>query len=244
MPEITIKGPRGDLPALFAAPQGKGLWPGVVVIHDALGISSDLEHQTEWLAHNGFLAIAPDLYSWGGQLRCMFSAIGDIMRRKGRSFDEIEAARSWLATQPDCTGKVGIMGFCMGGGFAVVLAPRAYGFSASSVNYGAFPDDAETLLSTACPIVASYGAKDPTLMGAAARLEAMLTALAIPHDVKEYPDAGHSFMNDHDPADVPFLFKIMSVTAGGARFHAPSAEDARRRVAAFFAEHLGTTATS
>lgn len=242
MPEIILASPRGQFPAWITMPEGTGPWPGVVVIHDALGMSGDLHRQTEWLAKQGFLAIAPDLFSWGGRVRCMFGAISDVVRRRGRSFDEIESARRYLSERPDCTGKVGIMGFCMGGGYAVVLAPRQYGFAASSVNYGALPGDAETLLASACPIVASYGAKDSTLRGAADRLEQILTSAGVPHDVKEYAEAGHSFMNNHDIRDVPFLFRVMSVTAGGAKFHAPSAADARQRIVAFFTQHLALPA--
>ena len=82
-------------------------------------------------------------------------------------------------------------------------------FSAASVNYGSVPSDAEVLLATACPIVGSYGAKDKSLRGAAARLERILTAAGVPHDVKEYADAGHSFLNDHDPSSIPLVFKLM-----------------------------------
>ena len=85
----------------------------------------------------------------------------------------------------------------MGGAFALLLA-SGRGFSASSVNYGGkLPADVDSFLATACPIVASYGAKDRWNQGVADQLERALERALIAHDVKEYPDAGHSFMNNH-----------------------------------------------
>src|SRR5438876_999770 len=131
MTEVPIATDHGDMPAYVSTPTTPGPWPGVVVIHDAMGMGADTRVQTDWLAGEGFLAGAPE------------------------------------------------------------------------------------------------------------RLERALTANAVPHDVKEYPGAGHGFLNDHESVGdpIPFMVKVMRPLMG----YGPDAtctEDARRRITAFFGEHL------
>ncbi|MDL4776432.1 MULTISPECIES: dienelactone hydrolase family protein [Thermomonosporaceae] len=235
MPDITIPaGPR-ELPGYLAVPEGTGPWPAVVILFEAFGAVADMRAQADRFASRGYLAVLPDFYDGAPWVRCVRKAMTDMRSQRGPIYDGIEAARSWLAGRDDCTGAVGVAGFCMGGGFALVAAAR-YGFQAAAVNYGILPRHPEDALAGACPVVASYGGADRTLRGAAARLERALTVADVPHDVKEYPGTGHSFLTD---ATVPGPLGPVARVALGIGKGRENAADAWERVFAFFAEHVG-----
>ena len=121
----------------------------------------------------------------------------------------------------------------MGGGFALVVA--ATGFDAAAPNYGVLPKNTEEALSGACPIVASYGARDVSLRGAAAKLDRTLHDLDVPRDVKEYPTAGHSFLNERffGPSVTHSVQRVLHLGPDPV-----AAPDAWARIESFFDKHL------
>jgi carboxymethylenebutenolidase len=153
MPDIRFPVADGAWPAYLAVPSATpGPWPAVVVIHEAFGLNDDIRAKAEEFAARGYLALAPDLFDGRSWIRCIRSAISQLRAGHGPAFAALDAARAFLTARPDCTGKAGVIGFCLGGGFALLCAPRP-GFDVAAVNYGDVPKDAESVLSGACPIV-------------------------------------------------------------------------------------------
>jgi carboxymethylenebutenolidase len=204
----------------------------VVLAHEIFGIDEVMKRQTERMARAGYLTLAIDLYSAGGAKRCVISTMRSLFSGTGRAYTDIETARQWLLDQNDCTTRVGVVGFCMGGGFALICAGD---FDAAAVNYGQLPKNFEQVLARACPIVGSYGAKDKSLQGTAAKLDDALAAAGVAHDVKEYPGAGHSFMNDA-PVGPRALRPLLKIAGMGP--NPAAASDAWSRIEHFFSEHL------
>jgi carboxymethylenebutenolidase len=225
------------LHAYLATPSGTGPWPGVVMIHEVFGLDDVMRRHADRLADLGYLTVAVDLFSAGSRLRCLVGTMTAMLRGRGRAFADIAAARDYLTQSTACTGKIGVIGFCIGGGFALLTA--ADGYSAAAVNYGQLPRHLDTVVVDACPIVASYGGRDPSLRGAARRLDTVLTDAGVPHDVKEYPRASHAFLNDAEagPRVLRPLFRVAGIGPEPG-----SAHDAWQRIADFFSAHLGTSA--
>jgi carboxymethylenebutenolidase len=227
VPASTL--PGGVDAYLALPPVGEGPWPGVVVLHESFGLNDDIRQQADRLAAAGYVALAPDLI---GSWRCLLATFRALNAGRGKAFDDIDATRSALSAREDCTGRVGVIGFCMGGGFA--LASAARGFDAAAPNYAHLPKDVDAALRGACPVVASYGGKDRMMPGGtAAKLEAALERAGVEHDVHEYPEAGHSFLNRHDLGPGGALLRV-----AGIGYHQPSAEDAWGRILRFFSVHL------
>jgi carboxymethylenebutenolidase len=135
----------------LASPPGTGPWPAVVMIHEIFGLDDVMRGHADRLAGLGYLTLAVDLFSAGGNARCLVSTMTAMIRGRGRAFSDISAAHDYLAASPDCAGKIGVIGFCIGGGFALLTANS--GFDAAAVNYGQLPRHLGEAVAGACPTV-------------------------------------------------------------------------------------------
>jgi carboxymethylenebutenolidase len=232
--EVQIPSTDSALAGLLGIPDGAGPFPVVVVVHEVFGIDESMRAQVAKLASLGYLAIMPNLFSRGGARKCLTATFKALTAQKGQAFDDVSAARNFALALPQASQKVGVIGFCMGGAFALVLAGR--GYDVSAVNYGQLPENLDEILSTACPIIGSFGGSDSSLKGAAATLENALTRHDVKHDVKEYSNTGHAFMNpvQAGPALLrPILKRVLGIAPAPEQ-----AKDAWARIDAFFKQEL------
>ncbi|MFN4001605.1 dienelactone hydrolase family protein [Microcella sp.] len=228
--------PRGgELTAVLGVPEGSGPFVPLVVVHEVFGIDESMRDHLERLTRLGYLVVMPNLFSRGGARRCLVATFRALRSGTGAAFDDIEAARQYLLARADTTEHAGVIGFCMGGGFALLLAGQG-GYGAASINYGMLPDDLDATLDGACPVVGTFGGRDRTLRGAAARLEAALVARGIEHDVVEYPEAGHAFLNAHAAGST--LTRVMMKPMMGSGHRPVEADDAWARIDGFFRRTL------
>ncbi len=229
-----VAGGSRRLRGYLAQPSGDGPFPAVLMIHEAFGLDDITIRHADRMAAAGYLTLAVDLFSDGGARRCLVSTMRALAAGQGQAFKDLAAARQWLLESGRSTGKIGVIGFCMGGGFALVCAGPGHGFAASSANYGQLPASFDALAG-GCPVLGSYGGKDRGLRGAAARLDAELTRVGVEHEVTEYPHAGHSFLND-EMGGPWFLRPVLRLAGMGPE--PATAAVAWGRIDEFFAEHL------
>ena len=219
------------MPAVLTLPDGAdGPVPGVLMIYEIFGMSDEMRRVARDLAAEGYAVLIPDVFA-RGRVRplCVAATMRTMVTGRGAAMDDLEAARRWLADRPEVDGtRLGAIGFCMGGSFALLLA-RTGLYKVSAPFYGRPPD-----LPRSCPVVASFGGRDLGMRGAPEKLTADLDAAGVPHDVKVYPEAGHSFFT-RTPGLTGQLVRRLPIHA---EYHEASAQDAHRRVVAFFEEHL------
>ena len=226
---------EGDLHGLLGVPDGAGPFPALVVVHEVFGVDDAMRDHLERLVGLGYLVLMPELFSRGGRRRGLVATFRALREGSGAAFDDVEAARALRLSRPEARGSVGVIGFCMGGGFALLLAGSG-DYGAASVNYGMLPPDLDDALDGVCPIVGSFGGRDRTLRGAAARLESALAARGIEHDVVEYPGAGHAFLNERHAG--PRLMRVLMGPAMGLGPRPVEAADAWQRIDRFFQRQL------
>lgn len=219
----------GTVATYIARPTRDGPSPGLMVFHEAFGLNDDIRRIADRFARNGYVVAAPDLI--GGGFGCLVKVFRDLSRGDGPTFDKARASISFLANQADVDeGRLGLVGFCMGGDFALALGIDDR-IKVTAPNYGKAPDD--THLEELCPVVASYGQKDKMFRSNAARLETVLSAAGIDNDVKLYPNAGHSFINTYAPWYTAIMGPVMAVG-----YHHDEAEDAWSRMLTFFRQQM------
>ena len=181
------------------------------------------------LAAEGWVVLIPDLFARGAKALCVAKAIRTMRSGSGPELDDLESARRWLAERPEVDGdRIGAIGFCMGGAFALLLAETGL-YKVSAPFYGRTRD-----LSRACPVVASFGGRDASTRGYPERLTANLDRFGVPHDIAHLPRGRPLVHDPHAGRDGPGR----PADADPRRVPRASARDAHRRIVAFFREHL------
>jgi carboxymethylenebutenolidase len=205
-------------------------WPGLVVIHEIFGTNDDIRGIARRFADEGYLAAVPNLMAGGLHLACVLRAMRALAAGRGPAVDALEAVVDVLEARSDA-GKVGAVGFCMGGGFALLLGTRER-LAAAGVFYGDIRQREE--LARVCPVTGGYGGRDRLFAPKGRELIAALDALGREHDVRIYEHAGHSYMNRAGHPVLAALTRPLMHVA----YDADAAEDSWRRMLAFFASHL------
>ncbi len=201
---ITVPSPQGNgsIKGYFAAPaKASGKLPGVLVIHENRGLNPYIEDVARRLATENFIAFAPDgLTSVGGypgddeKGGALFQKVD-----RGKMQDDFIAAAKWLKARPDCTGKIGAVGFCFGGGIVNMLAVQLGSDLAAAVPfYGAAPAAADVPKIKAAVLV-HHGSQDTRLVGGWPAYQEALKAAGVRHEGYVYEGAQHGFHNDTTP---------------------------------------------
>lgn len=234
--DITFPTKRGHpMRAAIAGEEDGAKRPGVIVIHEIFGLNDDIRRITARVGGLGYVAMAPDLYDGSGvRAICIARTLMALNRGAGQPFEDLESAREFLAAQPGVdSSQIGIIGFCMGGGFALLYAVRAP-MNACATFYGDVPKSGEKIRGV-CPVLGGYGADDKLFASQGRRLEKLLTENGVEHDVKIYDGAGHSFMSRHEGT----LATLAAYGPMKVGYNHDAAEDSWKRIDAFFARHLG-----
>ena len=201
---VSIPSPAGNghIDSYLVRPaNARGKLPGILVVHENRGLNPYIKDVARRLAVQGYMALAPDgLTSVGG-----YSGDDDNGAKLFQQVDgakmreDFYAAAMWLKNRPDCTGKIGAVGFCFGGGIVNQLAVRMGSDLAAAVPfYGAQPTAADVAKIKA-PINAQYGELDTRISGGWPAFDAALTQAGVPHEGHIYKGANHGFHNDTTP---------------------------------------------
>jgi carboxymethylenebutenolidase len=224
----TVPSPKGNgsIRGYLARPaKATGKLPGVIVVHGESGLNPHIEDVARRLATENFMAFAPDgLTSQGG------NEGGDVpsgeakMAKvdKDKLTEDFIAASRWLEARSDCTGKVGIVGFCMGGGVANRLAVRMSDLAAAVPYYGE-PPTAPEVAKIKAAVLVHHAGLDKRLLAGWPAYEAALKANNVKYEGYVYPNVNHAFFND-----------------SGARYDEAATKLSWQRTVAFLRKYLAS----
>jgi carboxymethylenebutenolidase len=222
---VSFKSGQETATAFLATPSGKGPFPAVIVIQEWWGLDDWVKDQARALAKEGYVALAPDLYR--GKVTNKQEEAHQLMSGlpSDRALRDLKAADALLAARPDVKkDRIGAIGWCMGGRYALALAVEEPKLAAVAAYYGAPPTEPAAIARIHGPVLGNFGAEDkgpsPEQVKA---FEAELKKAGKKADIKIYEGAGHAFANPNNPW-------------GGYREAA--AKDAWARTLAFFAANL------
>jgi len=211
----------------LAAPDGAGRKPAIVVIHEYWGLNDFIKGKADNFAKQGYVALAVDLYR--GKVASDPDTAHQLMRGlpEDRALRDLKAAVAYLKTRPDVDpARIGAIGWCMGGGWALNLAVAEPTLAGAVIDYGHLVTDDATIAALRVPLLGNFGGKDQGIPPESVKeFEAKAKAAGKSVDFKIYPDAGHGFASSKDP-------KV---------FRPEDAKDADARADAFFARVLKGT---
>ena len=226
----TVQYPSGNVTmnAFVAAPNTKERRPAVIVVQEWWGLTDHIKDIARRCASEGYVAIAPDLYSrLGHALTTDAGEAGKLMNtlKQEDGLNDLNATVAYLKSVPEVDGtRIGVTGFCMGGSYALMLPCVNPAIKAAVPFYGQVPNPDAPLQKLACPVLYLYGEDDGWITKAdVQRLAAALKKYNKPGEIKTYPGAPHAFFRDNDPSV----------------YRPEAAKDAWERTKAFFKQHLG-----
>src|SRR6201993_2012871 len=212
--DVSYKSGDETVHSLLYTPSGKGPYPGIVVIHEYWGLNDWVKEQASKLADQGYAALAIDLYR--GKVADNPGSAHEIMRGvpEDRAARDLHAAVEFLKSQPNVKkDRIGAIGWCMGGGYALELGVQEPHLSAVVINYGHLATDPEALKKINSPILGIFGGQDRGIPpDDVHRFEQQLKQLGKQVEIKIYGDAGHAFENPNNkdgyrPADAADAWK-------------------------------------
>jgi carboxymethylenebutenolidase len=199
---VEYNGVAGPVRAYCARPAGAAApLPGVLVIHENRGLNAHIEDVARRTALAGYLALAPDGLTFAGGAPADQEAARDLFGRsdRGRITDDVVAGVPYLAGRADCTGRVGTVGFCYGGGVSLLCAAREPAVAAAVCFYGS-PLSAEDAARVRAPLMMHYAGNDERINQSIPAFRKLLDEHAIAYSLHMYPGTNHGFHNDSSEA--------------------------------------------